>query len=133
MNDDERPDWQSRLARLRATSSLARVHSGALCSDLGAEALMTIVAIMKDHDDPKLQMAAAKMLLDKNLNVSALPRGASLAPAPEQPTLAPDDIDAAIALAKAVLDELATRKTQQLDGQGQMAADGTPRTDHPAR
>ena len=88
---------------------------------------MTIIAIMKDNDDPKLQMAAAKMLLDKR---------AALAPAPmTDETISPttDDIDDAIALAKKVLDALAGRKTQELDGAGEVDFNSAPAADHPAR
>lgn len=87
---------------------------------------MTIIAIMKDNDDPKLQMAAAKMLLDKNISAPVT------SACPEQNLLTADDVDAAIALAKSVLDELARIKTQKLDGAGEVAAGGAPGTDNAA-
>ena len=94
---------------------------------------MTIVAIMKDNDDPKLQMAAAKMLLEKSskmpnvfqANVTAMNSSEAVPPTP-------DDIDAAIALAKIVLDELAGRKAQKLDGKGAVVIDSAPGTDNTA-
>ena len=98
---------------------------------------MTIVAIMKDNDDPKLQMAAAKMVLEKSAKGAALLPAYAAAQAmtkssePVSPTS--DDIDAAIALAKAILDELAGRKTQKLDGAGAVVINSTAGTDNPAR
>ncbi len=93
---------------------------------------MTIVAIMKDNDDPKLQMAAAKMVLEKS---AKMPSGLLMTTMtqPNEP-LSPtaDDIDAAIALAKEVLDALAGRKTQKLDGAGTLVIDSSPGTDNPA-
>ncbi len=91
---------------------------------------MTIVAIMKDKSDPKLQMAAAKMVLEKSARMPMTRVNNAAACEPLPPTA--DDVDAAIALAKVVLDELAGRKTQKLDGAGAMVADGASRTDHSA-
>ena len=91
---------------------------------------MTIVAIMKDNDDPKLQMAAAKMLLDKKINVKGPQRIAPMPNVNETSSPTADDVDAAIALAKQLLDELAGRKTQELDSAGPLVADGAPGTDN---
>jgi hypothetical protein len=132
MHDTEQPDWKIRLERLRARSVQAPPLM--VTDDLSGEALMTIVAIMKDNDDPKLQMAAAKMLLDKNMKMPSLLRSEPMTSTTTEaapPTA--DDIDAAIALAKAVLDELAFSKTQKLDGAGAMVADRTAGTDNAAR
>ena len=94
---------------------------------------MTIVAIMKDNDDPKLQMAAAKMLLEKSSKIpNVFQANVTTMNSSEAVPPTPDDIDAAIALAKIVLDELAGRKTQKLDGKGEVVAGSAPRTDNPA-
>lgn len=91
---------------------------------------MTIVAIMKDNDDPKLQMAAAKMVLEKSAKLPTSLNASMTTNETVRPTS--DDIDAAIALAKQVLDELAGRKTQKLDGAGKVVVGSTAGTDNPA-
>ncbi len=127
MHDEQLPAWQERLANLRAGKSQSPELQTSLNSNaINQEALMTIIAIMKDNDDPKLQMAAAKMLLDKNISAPVT------SACPEQNLLTADDVDAAIALAKSVLDELARIKTQKLDGAGEVAAGGAPGTDNAA-
>jgi hypothetical protein len=89
------------------------------------EALMTLVAIMKDPENPRLQMAAAKTLLDRGFKAALADASEIEANPPSQ-----DDIDAAIALAKAVLDALAAGKSRGVEGQGAMAAERAPETDH---
>lgn len=88
---------------------------------------MTIIAIMKDNDDPKVQMAAAKMLLEQKKSAPIMTAH------PEHNLPTADDVDAAIALAKSVLDELALIKTQKLDGASEVVAGSAPGTDNPAR
>lgn len=85
---------------------------------------MTIISIMKDNDDPKLQMAAAKVLLDRSAKMPS-------ANQTELDPLTSDELDAAIALAKKVLDALAGTKTQELDGQGAVVINRAPGTDNP--
>lgn len=132
MTDEPRPDWQVRLANLRPQPR-APVPPQMVSGDLSSEALMTIVAIMKDNDDPKLQMAAAKMVLEKSAKLpSVVQPNVTVMNSSEAVPPTPDDIDAAIALAKIVLDELAGRKTQKLDGKGAVVTDGTARTDNAA-
>lgn len=108
----------------RILKNQAKMHDKELKGDFSQEALMTIIAIMKDNDDPKLQMAAAKVLLDR----SAKPLTTQ---PPEVSPPTEDELDAAIALAKKVLDALAGTKTQELDGEGEVVIDGAPGTDNP--
>ncbi len=127
MHDEQVPTWQERLANLRAGKPQSELQTSLNSNDFSQEALMTIIAIMKDNDDPKLQMAAAKMVLDRNIHVP------TAAPLVEHHSLDADDIECAIALAKAVLDELANRKTQKLDGAGEVAIDGASGADNTER
>lgn len=133
MDDEQLPQWQVALANLRAKPRQIAALLPAVTGDLSSEALMTIVAIMKDNDDPKLQMAAAKMVLEKSAKLPSVIQ-ASVSPMkhPEPDSLTADDIDAAIALAKALLDQLAATKTQELDGKGAVVAERTAGTDYPA-
>jgi hypothetical protein len=114
MQNDPLPLWQELLAGLRS-----RLHSPDHAYDVASfpamqeqgrpihsrEALMTLFAIMKDASEPRLQLAAAKVLLEKGGKTASIP----LPQVTEMPTT--DEMDAAIALAKAVLDELADIKT----------------------
>jgi hypothetical protein len=128
---DESPDddWRQTLARLRKKRGPYKKKNRkpdaafvtALQSDHGRDAIMTLVSIMKDDSDPRLQITAAKALLDRNADMAA-----SL----EETAVSPDDIDAAIAVAKAVLDELAARKAGGVAGAGELAATGTPAADN---
>ena len=88
---------------------------------------MTLVQIMKDDSDPRLQIAAAKVLLEKSEK-----RPLPLLNETDTGIPTADDIDAALAVAKAVLDELAQRKAGGVAGPGAMAAEGAPQPDHPA-
>ncbi len=110
----------------RILKNQANMHDKEPKGDFSQEALMTIIAIMKDNDDPKLQMAAAKVLLDR----SAKPLSTHT---PEVSPPTEDELDAAIALAKKVLDALAGSKTQELDGQGTVVIEGASGTDNPQR
>ena len=92
-------------------------------SDVSQEALMTIIAIMKNNDDPKLQMAAAKMLLDRSTKTPDMNHTETSSPTS-------DELDAAIALAKNVLDALAGTKTKELDGAGEVVIGGAAGTDN---
>jgi hypothetical protein len=139
------PDWQKCLRRMRRRQALSRkmpprknkvphAHSQAKKNELDAlagchsrEALMTLVAIMKDAEDPRLQIAAAKTLLDRGLK-APLETEEKIYETKEAPSQ--DDIDAAIALAKKLLDELATRKATSLDGAGAVDPASAAPSDH---
>lgn len=88
------------------------------------EAVMTLVSILQDDGDPRLQIAAAKALLSsktaKDLQPEILPE------------LSEDDIDTAIAAAKKLLDELAARKAGHVHEPGGMAVAGAAAADYPA-
>jgi hypothetical protein len=91
----------------------------------GREAVQTLVTIMKNDNQPRLQIAAAKALLLRNEAVKDVEKS-------EQQGDKGDDIDQAIALAKKLLDELAAGKTGGVPGEGAVAADGAAIADHPA-
>ena len=80
---------------------------------------MTLVSLMKDDDNPRIQIAAAKALLSRHAPENVLPE-------PLDAALSDDDIDHAIAVAKALLDELAARKAASLPGPGEMGDGGAP-------
>ena len=84
---------------------------------------MTLVSIMKEDDNPRVKIAAARALLARNTP--------DLEPLEQE--LTSDDIDAAIAAAKALLDELAARKAQSVSGPGRVADGGAAIADNAAR
>lgn len=129
MSDDD--DWQKNLAGIRMRLGDKRGKKKTdTAGGIGAEAVMTLVSIMKDDSDPRLQIAAAKALLDRTgVETPAVPHD----PMNETPAASPDDIDAAIALAKAVLDELASRKAGSLASAGELGSEKPPVPDHPTR
>lgn len=95
------------------------------------EAIMTLLAIMQDDEDPKLQIAAAKALLGKEAkNTETALQQES---ATDSEPMSPDEFAAILTAAKAILDELAARKTISLVGAGAMADGSTAGTDYPER
>jgi hypothetical protein len=87
------------------------------------EALMTLATIMRDTNDPRLQVAAARSLLER-----APPSSDDT----NTQTLTEEELDATIAAAKNLLDQLAALKTGGVDGTRALAAPGTPEPDHTA-
>lgn len=127
MNDDPLPAWQARLEALRVRKKLPGIADG-LRADTGEEALMTLRAIMREEEDPKLQIAAAKALLGHAPKIAAT---AAKGGETDEPTFDPDDLDAIVSVAKALLDELAARKTGGISGTGALASEGAAKPDHP--
>lgn len=136
MSDEH--DWQKNLAGIRMRLGDGKARCGKAKTDavtgIGAEAVMTLVSIMKDDSDPRLQIAAAKALLDRTDVETPGPAPGTPHDSMNEPSAAsPDDIDAAIALAKAVLDELASRKAGSLAGTGELGSEKPSLPDHPGR
>lgn len=121
---DDRNQEQKRQLPAKRTSKKRKSTRRKAKTNPGREAVMTLVAIMKEDEDPRMQIAAAKALLG---------RGAGEASAPESlPELSEDDIDAVINAAKKLLEELASRKSGGVPGAGELADTGAPGADHPA-
>src|SRR5262249_3116383 len=105
MTESPPPDVPELMAPLRAKQPAKKPGRKAKRRKTGKnsdashrnEALMTLVAIMKDEENPRLQMAAAKTLLSSGFKAKLKEENSSNE-APSQ-----DDIDAALALAKRVL------------------------------
>jgi len=118
--------WRTVLERLReAAARPSRGAAGALFepsleAQLGTEAVMTLVSIMQDDNDPKLQISAAKALLQRSRTAYA---GACV-PENTVAEMTPDECDAAIAVAKALLDELASRKAAGVSRAGELGSEG---------
>jgi hypothetical protein len=92
----------------------------------GREAVQTLVTIMKNNEQPRLQIAAAKALLLRNDAVTAVETS-------ERQEEKRDDIDQAIALAKKLLDEMAAGKTGGVPGESGLAAESPSGAAHAAR
>ena len=127
--------WQNSINNLRnkikpkKQAMMNSVHD-AQADPYRKEALMTLVALMQSDDDPRVQLSAAKTLLERSLKEPILQN------APQNPIMQNenlDDIDAAIALAKKLLDELAVRKTQSVADAGAMDLAGASTSDHTDR
>lgn len=122
MNENDVPEWQHALQGLRKKASKTKNKSKQKqrTKKLNEEAVMTLVAIMKDQEDPRLQLSAAKTLLQKSSSENESQHNDAVT------DCHPHEIDAAIAVAKALLDELARRKAACVSGTGQMG-DGSAR------
>ena len=152
--DEQKPAGKKPRVKPRAKkpnkdnkAKLSQSYVPQYAGDLSKEALMTIIAIMKENEDPKVQMAAAKMLLDKNAQfLQGLMPNPSPSAFENNDITKPDstgtdsadvdisntDIESAIALAKEILDALAERKTQKLDGKSDVVVDRAAGTDNAA-
>ncbi len=93
---------------------------------------MTLVAIMNDKSDPRLQIAAARTLLAQRVPPDKTAETEAQTPSSPDFLMSDDELDAAITVAKALLDELAARKAAGVDGKGNVAVKGAAKPDHPA-
>jgi hypothetical protein len=87
----------------------------------GREAVQTLVTIMKNEEQPSLQVAAAKVLLSQKDEGEEGPGGTR-----------GKDVDATIVVAKRLLDEFAAYKARHVQGAGGVAVEGASKPDHAA-